>query len=535
MLLGNLSIFDATQFRRDSRDLHLLSRGNFDPVRDALAREFPNTDLPVRAVPFVEKYITTMTGQYSAGVVRRFTPNTLTVEQFGKLQQVYVDSGIDLTLAQVEADLWIQNTIFLIPLPAGLGRVRWQPILPWQAEATTPDALLADDPQTWDRFECQIPTTAVADQVLFGRITITRTEAWREIGGKRVGIFRADGSHPFGVVPVVAIHRIAPDLGRYCAPVNETVLNLAVSLCTQEADTEHIIRHCAWPQKVIENADMGQMVEDTALGPDRVYSLVKQDPTSAAGPTLKIVQGQVPVAEFASHAEHKIRLYCSMLGLDSSDFLRTNTSTTAEARRFNDAKRNDLRNRIRPVLERAEQLLVRWTAKVLSLTELVPFPIDQLGVQVTWPEVSIATDPVAEATAVQQQIALGLTTASEVLADQEGVSRSEGLRLVKRNLAETAKLAPTTVDPTAPTDAATPDTATPAPDAVIADTALNGAQVQALVGIVQQVTLGQLPASAAEQMILLTFPSLDPASVRGMVQAAASFTPDPQGQGQVPQ
>jgi len=61
----------------------------------------------------------------------------------------------------------------------------------------------------------------------------------------------------------------------------------------------------------------------------------------------------------------------------------------------------------------------------------------------------------------------------------------------------------------------------------VADTALNGAQVASLLEILQKVTDSLLPADAAETIILLAFPSLDPEKVKAMVASADAFAPPP--------
>lgn len=70
---------------------------------------------------------------------------------------------------------------------------------------------------------------------------------------------------------------------------------------------------------------------------------------------------------------------------------------------------------------------------------------------------------------------------------------------------------------------------TPEVDApVSADTAtaLNGAQVAALVGVLEKVYAGTLPADAAKQVILVSIPGLDPNVVDQMVYATPRMTPD---------
>lgn len=87
--------------------------------------------------------------------------------------------------------------------------------------------------------------------------------------------------------------------------------------------------------------------------------------------------------------------------------------------------------------------------------------------------------------------------------------------------------------------AATPPAATPKADAgapvattpdgtsvdTVQDTALNGAQVQALQSLVQSVTDGMLPAAAAKEVILASFPTIKPDAIDRMLGAAEAFEP----------
>lgn len=79
--------------------------------------------------------------------------------------------------------------------------------------------------------------------------------------------------------------------------------------------------------------------------------------------------------------------------------------------------------------------------------------------------------------------------------------------------------------------------ASAAPVDVVADTALNGAQVTSLVDVVSKVSLKQLPPEAAKEIIKSAFPTMDGQKVDVMINAAAKFTvqqdaPQPPASGQ---
>ena len=78
-------------------------------------------------------------------------------------------------------------------------------------------------------------------------------------------------------------------------------------------------------------------------------------------------------------------------------------------------------------------------------------------------------------------------------------------------------------DPTDPT--VDPAAVTGDAGAVVQDTALNGAQVQALQAIIAAVAAGQLPASTARAMISAAFPALDDATIEAMLAGLEEFEP----------
>jgi hypothetical protein len=499
VIIGNVSIFNEVEYKEQSRQLDQLARGDFQPIADELKKAFPRTTLPVRAIPFVQRYVTELSGVYSRPVVRRFRPTAMPTAMWQSLQAVYDASRIDRAMEAAEASLWTQNTAISVVIPDGIGRVKLLHIKPWQIERIeVDDAAKADDPRSWTLLEAMVPAGYVSGQVVSGRMRLTPTMATREIGGKAVGIYSTDGSHPFGRVPVVVAHRIAPDVGRPTPALNEAVLNLQVALSLQQADSELIVRHCAWPQKWIRNASIAQQVEELRHGPDKFLAMVKSGDPTQPGPELAIAQGHVPVAELVSFAEHQIRLYCSMLGLDPSNFMRSNTATTASARLFGAQDRAALRARLEPTLLQFERDLVLLVAETLSLRESMPFPRG-LSVDVAWAVAEPSPDPQSEAQALALEIVNGTNSAADVVAKREGISRAAALAVVKRNLDEARELSGT-VAPAVDGKPGEPVVDKPA------DLAMNGAQVASLVDVINQVAAGTLPASAARLVLAAAFP-----------------------------
>ena len=440
MILGDLQVFNQIDFMRKSRQLDLLARGDFTPIERELSAAYPDSNLPVRAIPFVQRYVSELSGLYQRPVVRRFKAAGIAKETYETLQTVYDASCIDAVMADAEQALWHQNTVLLVVIPDGLGRVHVEQVLPWQIELVEMDEPLASGkPTSWSKVWLQVPTQVVNNTVIFGRMELSRTEAWRYKGAERVGIYRPNGGHPFGTVPLVVAHRIKPDKGRPCAPVNEAVLNLQVAISLQAADNELIIRHCAWPQKVIEGGDTKQMVEKVVLGPDTVYNLTRTGDPSSPSPHMQVVQGHVPVTELVNFAEHQVRTYCAMLGLDPSTFIRVNTSVTASARLFSMQDRTAQRDKILPKLALLESGLLWMIVRVLQLGQPFPVPAD-LAVAVTYNYFEPDPDPLRTAQARAMNIKMGLTSSADELAADAGISRPAALARVTQNIGESRDL-----------------------------------------------------------------------------------------------
>ena len=533
MLVGNLTIFDSLKFATRSRQLDLLARGDYSPIQSELDATFPNSSLPVRAIPFVQRYVAELAGLYARPVVRRFRPGDLGLAAFTKLQTVYGESKIDRAMDRIEQALWVQNTVMAVVMPDGLGKVRLQPILPWQVEAVeVTDAMAASNPRSWSRVVAQMPASVTADQVIMGRLELTHTHAWRATAAGKVGIYAEDGTHPFGRVPIIIAHRVAPDDGRWAAPINEAVLNLQMSLSLQSADNENIVRNCAWPQKVIKNATIAQQVDEVTVGPDKVIALVRSGNPDDPAPELAVVQGQVPVSELVSFAEHQIRLYCAMLGLDPSAFLRVNTAVTAAARLFSAQDRAAIRHRLQPVLRQFENDLARWIVAVLALREPMPLPTD-LGVDVTWSIPAPQSDPQSDAQATTAGIAIGTEAPSLVVANRDGISRKAALALVESNLAEARALgliAPASVqlataDPDTATDPAAAAARAADPAADVAKEALNGAQVASMLAVITAVSDKSMAANSGKALLRIAFPTASDAAIDSMIAAASTHTP----------
>ena len=428
------------QLQERSRQIDELARGDFVSIPRELALALPRTaDAQVRALPFAQRYVTELSGLYTRPSVRRFVAAGQSGAAADKMAVVYRTSRVDRAMDRIEKAVWAQNTVYALVLPRGTMGVQVLPVLPWQVGPTVGDTLLADQPAGWTKVEIAVPGTITDGVTTWGKITLSVTEAWREANGQRSGIYAADGSHPFGMLPLVMLQRESAAAGDIFAPINEPVRNLQIALCLHEADTELLVRHCAWPQKVITGAQVAQLVEEIALGPDKVFALPTTGDPNAPPPRLEMIQGQLPLTELSSWVEGRIKLYCALLGIDPSAFLKVNTSVTASARLFSWQVRQEQIDRLKPLIEQFESDLANLVAGVLNLSGALQVPTD-LVVAMSWQEKMPSFDPQAEASALKAETELGITSPVEHVSIRDGISMEAARAKVANNLADSRDL-----------------------------------------------------------------------------------------------
>lgn len=433
-----IDTWNANRFYKQSRQLGQLLRGDFSSIAAELARVFPHTTgLQERFVPLVSRYAHELSGLYTRPVVRRFNapgePSGLV-----KLQAVYAASQVDRVLHQAHRSLLVQNTVVLLVLPAGVGRVKLEVFEPWQVDWVVGDPLRADDVQAAQVVNLRVPIKIEGDAVIYGNLVVSQTEIYIDKGGAKVPVYGDSTRNPFGFLPLIVLRGEVPAPGRPFASVNEPLLNMNLALCVSESDTELLVHTQAWGQKVIENAQIAQQVEELQVGPDKVLALVSNDP-QAQPPRLVVVQGQPPLAQITGWNESRLRLLCSMFDLSPDAFLKVNTAVTASARAYDARDRQEAKARYEPIFVQAEQELANVVGAVLNLSEPVKVPVP-VSVQLDYPAWDPPVDPLHEAQALASNVALGVESAVAVVAARAGVSRAAARVMVENNLKERAEL-----------------------------------------------------------------------------------------------
>lgn len=432
--------WNVQAFGKASRQLSQLLRNDFSSIAAELARVFPNTKgLQERYVPLVQRYAHELSGMYARPVVRRFVqPAAPNADPFVKLQAVYAASQVDRALHQVHRELLVQNTMILAVLPDRVGKVRLQAFAPWQVDWEVGDPLRADDIQAAKVVRLRVPISSESGIVIYGDLVMTAEQVYLHRAGEQVPVYGNSTRNPFGRIPLIVLRGEDPQPGRTFAPVNEPLLSMALALCVSESDTELLVHTQSWGQKVLEGAQAGQLVEEMQVGPDKVLALVSMDP-SATPPKLSIVQGQPPLAQITTWNEARLRLLCSMFDLSPDAFLKVNTAVTASARAFDARDREAAKARYEPVFYQAEQELAQLVGAVCNLTDPVKVP-DGVTVELRYSSYDPPVDPLHESQATQAQVALGLQSVVDLVADRDGITKTAARTKVEQNLQELAEL-----------------------------------------------------------------------------------------------
>jgi hypothetical protein len=436
--LGDRWNVDA--FQKKSLQLSQFLRGDFSSIKAELAKVFPTTQgLQERYVPLVQRYAYELSGMYARPVVRRFfSTQATTADPFIKLREVYRASKVDAALNQAHRELLVQQTVILAVLPDGVGKVKVVSFAPWQVTWTPGDPLRADDIQAASSVSLSVPVSIDADWITYGQLVMTPSQIYIDKGGAQVPVYGNSLANPFGSIPLIVIRSEHPQPGRWAAPVNEPLLTMQLALCVSESDTELLVHQQAWGQKVLENAQVAQQVEEMQVGPDKVLALISNDPT-APSPRLTIVQGQPPLSQITSWNESRLRLLCSMFDLQPDAFLKVATAVTASARAADANDREQAKAKLIPVFAAAEEELAQLVAAVLNLTEPLQIPADTV-VDVRYQTYEVPADPLHDAQALQMEIAQGITSPVDYVADRDGITRQSALDKIKRNLAESRSL-----------------------------------------------------------------------------------------------
>jgi hypothetical protein len=227
------------------------------------------------------------------------------------------------------------------------------------------------------------------------------------------------------------------------------------------------------------------------------------------------------LSAYAHEVERRVYQRC---GIDVAGAEKGASDPTSGAAKFvsrQEKRQNALR--VKPLFEASDLEAIAISSALLRVYGVMDVP--ETGYSIDYGEIGLSIE---EQAALRDDIDWQEERGqiSKVKAYQlrhPGVSEADaGAALVAAAVAD-AKLA-AAIEAALPEGQPTPG-ATDGGVAAVADTALNGAQAQALTALVQQVSGGQLAPDVARQLLPIMFPTIGPDRAEAIISAAAAFTP----------
>lgn len=365
-----------------------------------------------------------------------------------------------------------------------------------------------------------------------GEITPTKAQwvaGWKGLHNR--GIFGSKTSNALGRIPVVMLRAESPAPGEWWAPLPEDYLDAQRAANHDKTDVGHIARLQGYGQPKMKGVKLAKAKEQE-LGPETIVV------AEGEGADFDFARPQPDITGYLAANEDFLRSVIASSGLNPQTFMRS-AGITALAKQIELIDRQSARKSRMKVLRRGEQDifdLIRAWINTQRGAEVVPDCI----VEVEYREPIIPADPLHDAQAIAMLIAMSQTSEIRERAKRDGCSLAEAKQRCEDDAHESRELRAIRGDVTMakPSDAVTTDasstdgSATDAPSGLdivpgadVQQTALNGAQVDSMRGIVQAVALGQLPAKSARAMLLAAFP-IDGAQADAMLGGLDAFRPD---------
>lgn len=522
-------------WRAAVRELYRYLRRDMSDARTQRTALYPkNGDKHVmRTVPFVWRIARELSSVERSRTFVNQDGSHLGADIVGIIERIYRDAQIDRRMRSAHEQLVALNQSTVWVWPDGMGGVRvfMPPPHDQEVEQGVNVSLDERDLKTcWIRLATRrdVNTGAVEYGVAkIEALEATWEEAFAELSGKP--LWGLSAVNPIGQIPLVMLRGSDPSPGEWWAPVPEDLLDAQRAINHDQTDVGVIARMQGYSQPVLKGVST-ESAKSLLTGPEDIIAVPETGEFTFESPTPDLA-GNV------AQLEQYVRTVVSANGLNPATLMKS-SGITALAKQIELIDRDTERRRHFVEFDRAEQRLyslIRAWVNAQRGFELLP----DARVVVEYRDVYIPADPLHEAQAVKMFMDMGMTSAPRARAKIEGISLDEAMARCDADRAMSASMpsvqnvhnvqsAPTDAQDAADAYATSSDAgAPPALDAQAGDvqgSALNGAQVDSLRAIVESVVAGQLPAEAARQMILISFP-VAPANVSALLASLASFEP----------
>lgn len=518
--------------QRASLQLEQIRNWDFSSVETALRNAFKHSQFRAMNFNLAHRVSVDGAGQYDEVPMRTFGGTSELVAQ--RWEQVYRALNTDGVLLESEQAGVLSNSYILGVWPDEDGDVTVQRFLPHEIVEVDFGLNLFNTTNiakanrvVLARALPQPGVTQVLPWVV--RIELTKEDAWIVLpDGTRRGIFDEDGSNPLGRVPLVGRRRAMPVVSgtsmertaTWVPRVSEDVLSVQIGMVVGVSQAVGIAE-AQTHAKVIatgEDAEGGKRLPKTVID---------------SSDNIIYIPGSVQVTQLQLNPpiEKLIRaLETSMYYLSQMRYLRPEayqaSIVTGAARRADAAGFDASQRRQERACLQLERELSSLIGQVYDLTQRTALKLGECDLNVEYRHVRSLENVLQEEQARSLRIAGYMTDYVREIAREERVTEGEAEKILERRMAQARErleaLSPTAAQPGL--DKLAPDAAAAVAggEQTVQDTALNGAQVAALQGVVQSVSDGLLAPEAAKIVIARAFPAFSEADVARMVDAAAS-------------
>jgi hypothetical protein len=280
----------------------------------------------------------------------------------------------------------------------------------------------------------------------------------------------------------------------------------------------------------VQDAGTKDKVRTIRLKPGSLMYHRVSDPGTQ--PFLEEVGPGANVKELLDYAERFEGRQLRRWGIDTAGAEKGASDPTSGAAKFvSRQQKREVAARTRPLYEASDLEAVRIGAALLRIAGVGTFP--EKGYSIEHAAIAMSDDELAALRDdIDWQEAKGSISKVEAYKLRHpGSSDADAMAALVRAKVENARLEQAVQEALVDEGLAekvTPDPATTpgaGGGAAVADTALNGAQAQALSAIVEKVSAGILAPDVAKLILPITFPTISQAEADRMVDAAARFTP----------
>lgn len=446
LLPGIEGVSDVVQWREDTKNLWQYLRRDFTDFEEQLEALYPNTSNTMirQPVAFIYRLARELSTFYVRKPSRSWyqTPgmqtdgNTITEDTERMISRLYTSLGVDHYMGIMQEQLvsmgnavcWVwpnQNGIRLLVTPPHHNEVIM----------SDPSSGHIRDVEQWN---VMIPagTESLMGSVQYAVAAITKeTAVWITApdGTSGQGIWREDGSNPYGIIPVLPMRSGEPMPGLFFAPAPQDLLAAQRALCLNSTDVNHCARMQSYGQAVVVGTNK-QFTESVELGPDTIVGL--PDPEQ----DFKYVNSKAELHQYMDVTASYARTVSTLNGLNPATLVKeSSASITAVAKQYDLLDRETERSRNMTQFWHAEDSLYYLLRRVKNVEEGAEV-LPPARVEISYHDpVKPILDPLHGAQARRLAIDDGITTPAEWLAKNQGISQEEARFRVRQNLIETRR------------------------------------------------------------------------------------------------